>query len=126
MASVNRSAAKSLSEWANDTAEDCESVTSGGFAATYKGHGVSPPIRALRDALTQPVPSAGAIWFEMPEAGEYSVRVADLSGRLVLERVFSGKYLLLPEGVLPAGMFAATVWAGGRRMGTVKIVIIEN
>ena len=85
-----------------------------------------PPLRPSAAFEVYPVPSAGAIWFEMPEAGEYAVAVTDLSGRLVLERVFSGKYLLLPDGVLPAGVFVATVRAGGRRVGTVKIVIIEN
>jgi len=82
-----------------------------------------PPLRPGAGFEAYPVPSAGPIWIEVPEPGEHTLWVADLSGRLVLERVFSGKYLLLPDGALPAGVFAATVHRGGQRVGTVKVVV---
>lgn len=84
-----------------------------------------PPIRPDVAFEAYPVPSAGPIWIEMPEPGEYALSVSDLSGRSVLERVFSGKYLLLPEGDLPAGVFAATVRQSGRRVGTLKLVVVR-
>lgn len=84
-----------------------------------------PSLRPSAGFEAYPVPSSGPIWIEMPEPGEHTLRVADLSGRLVLERVFSGKYLLLPEGVLPAGVFAATAYRAGRRVGTLRLAVFR-
>ena len=73
-----------------------------------------------------PVPTSGGVTIELGEAGDYVCQLSDLAGRLVLEKKFSGKRLLISDQELPRGVFFATFFAGSQRKGQARIVKLSH
>ncbi|MBC7775798.1 MAG: hypothetical protein H7246_10230 [Phycisphaerae bacterium] len=69
-----------------------------------------------------PVPTSAGLNIALREDGAYVCQLTDLTGRLVLEKIFSGKMLVLSDQELPPGVFAATVFKGGQRVGLARVV----
>ncbi len=69
-----------------------------------------------------PTLSSGPFWVEMPEDGVYTALLCDPSGRQVLSRDFTGKYLYVPAYNLPAGLYLLTIYTENQRLGTVRII----
>jgi hypothetical protein len=84
--------------------------------------GVKNPAPALPAFSAYPVPSADAVFMEMPRSGSYRIVVRDLFGRVVLEKKFEGRRIILEGPALPPGVFFATVWERGRQVGTVRVI----
>ncbi len=83
------------------------------------GGNPKPPEPVLR---AWPVPTTEGVTIKMGEAGDYVCQLTDLLGRLVWEQKFSGKLLLISEQELPTGVFVATVFKDGQRVGQAQIV----
>ena len=72
--------------------------------------------------LAWPLPTTGAVTLELRDAGDYWCQITDLRGRTVLEQKFSGNRFVISDAALPSGIFFATVFQKGRRVGITKIV----
>ena len=83
------------------------------------GGNPKPPVPLLR---VWPVPSSAGLTLELGEPGNYQCKLTELTGRLVLEKSFSGKLLVLSDQELPPGVFVVTVFKGERRIGQARVV----
>lgn len=64
-----------------------------------------------------PAPSTGDVHIESVQTGNKRCRIVDWSGRLVLERSFEGKELLIRDDELPRGMYLVVLLQGGQKLG---------
>jgi outer membrane protein assembly factor BamB len=76
--------------------------------------------------LVWPVPTTTGVSIEMGQSGEYICQLTEILGRLVLEKGFSGRILKFTDQELPAGVFVATVFKNGQRIGQVQILKLSH
>jgi hypothetical protein len=76
--------------------------------------------------LAWPLPTTGAVTLELRDAGDYWCQITDLRGRMVLEQKFSGNRFVISDAALPSGVFFATVFQNGRRVGIARIIKIKS
>ncbi len=72
-----------------------------------------------------PTPTMAGLMIELGDSGEYVCRLTDLSGRLILEKSFSGKLLSLSDQELPPGVLFASIFKAGQCIGRVRAVKIS-
>lgn len=72
-----------------------------------------------------PVPSYGELNLELPRSGDYVCRISDMTGRMVLERRFSGNRLSLTHLNIQPGVYFAAVFERNKRVGHARIVVLK-
>lgn len=83
-----------------------------------------PPARPTPPSAlwSYPSPTFDAVTLQLKTPGQYRVTFCDISGRILLEKDFVGEVLLIPDEWLPSGVFIATVRSKGKRVGSTKII----
>jgi hypothetical protein len=77
---------------------------------------------SLEAPKLSPNPSLGSLQVSNLTAGEYQIKVVDLSGRLIDEINFRAGEEITLEGI-SAGMYVASIWHNGVRVHTEKLII---
>lgn len=83
-----------------------------------------PPARPTPPSAlwSYPSPAFDAVTLQLKTPGQYRVTLCDISGRILLEKDFTGDLLVIPDEWLPSGVFVATVRSQGKRVGSTKII----
>lgn len=84
--------------------------------------GVKPPATVEAGMKIWPAPSAGEVHIEVSDIADYLCRIVDINGRLILEKEFYGKELMVADGVLPRGIFLVNLYRGGRKLACAPLL----
>ena len=69
-----------------------------------------------------PVPTSAGVTISLGESGDFVCQISDLSGRLMLEKKGTGTQMYIADEELPQGMFLATIFKYGLRLGQARVV----